>query len=110
VGKPKTREAMRRAGLNQAGLAKVAGLSEIYGWKALGDILDPERAGAVCRSLGELAGLTAAERKAVFAELIHAPGRIGPLAFRVSTEDPKENLLEAAENWSSFRRTGHHEE
>jgi hypothetical protein len=110
VGKPKTREAMKRAGLNQAGLARAVGLPEIYGWKALDDILDPERAGAICRSLGELAGLTAAERKAVFSELVHMPGRERPLFWRVSTENPFESLLEAAENWSSFRETGHHEE
>lgn len=110
MGKPKTREAMKRAGVSQHELARIAGVRQFYVWKGLDDILDPERAGVVCRVLGELAGLTAAEKKEVFTELVHAPGRIRPLFWRVSTENPWENLLEEAEKASSFRETGLHEE
>jgi hypothetical protein len=105
-GKPKVRRAMFEAGSpSHRQLAAAAGVSHWIVWKALTNRVDAEDAGAICRALGEMANLSAAERREVLAELVNFPGEREPLASRVSSEDPKILLWEAARK----HRRGHHD-
>lgn len=90
--KPRLYEAMKRAGVSQGKLARAAGVPVHVVTAAVYSRVSAEKAGVVCRTLGELASLSAPEKRAVFRELVTFPKRSEELIWRVSTEDPMENL------------------
>ncbi len=99
--KSRLREAMRRADISTRKLAGAAGLHRGDVNNALYYRLSAERAGVLCRTLSELAGLSASERRDLFREMVLPPGKSRLSAFDITTEDPQSELWQGVEDHHS---------
>jgi hypothetical protein len=96
--KPKTQQAMKRAGITYQILGEALGKDHTYINRAIAQRLPPEQAGTFVRALGELTHLTTKERREIFREVVNWPGEAGrSVVRRISTEDPWAELNEATE-------------
>jgi hypothetical protein len=94
--KPATQAALKKAGISHTQLGAAVGRDRFYVWRALSERLPPEKAGEMVRVLGEMAGLSTAERQEVFKELVNWPGeKDKSFTRRISSEDPMAELREA---------------
>ena len=94
--KTKTLTVLREAGIGHARLGAALGRDGPYVSIALSERISAEEAGEMCRVLGEMAGLSAAERREVFRELVNRPGEGEDSLFgRVSSEHPMEEVYDA---------------
>ncbi len=94
--KTRTHAVLKEAGIGHARLGAALGRDRSHVWRALSERLTAEEAGEMCRVLAEMAGLSAAEKKEVFRELVNWPGEAEtPLFGRVSSEHPMDELYDA---------------
>ena len=94
--KTRTQAALEAAGIDHARLGSALGRDRSYVQGALSGRLGAEEAGAVCRVIGEMAGLSAAEKRGIFEELVNWPGeQDDPLFGRISSEHPMDELYDA---------------
>lgn len=108
MSKEAVEKAVERSGLSRAEVARRAKIPERVIYNGLSSRATNETASAIARVLQEEAGLTYAERREVFWELVTSPGQSVEdrrrYMLNYADGDPMDHLREAARNYNLPRK------